>query len=287
MTRAARRALALFAVMAMTHPAEAQDADALRARHAELTPQLANNQFREPVYLESSDESGELRGDIYATVTYSFAVAGAALRDRRHWCDILILHQNVKSCRASGPPATDALVLNIGRKYDRPLADAYPFEFLFQVAADRADYLHATLTADNGPMGTSRYRIDLEVVALDAGRSFIHLSYSYAYGTAARMAMQGYLATIGRDKVGFTVVGRQEDGEPVYTGGTRGVVERNTMRYYLAIEAYLAALDSPPPERLEKRLSGWYAGVERYPVQLHELERDEYLAMKRKEARRR
>ena len=51
------------------------------------------------------------------------------------------------------------------------------------------------------------------------------------------------------------------------------------------IEAYLAALSAPPAERLETRLSGWYAGVERYAVQLHELEQDEYLAMKRKEAR--
>jgi hypothetical protein len=64
------------------------------------------------------------------------------------------------------------------------------------------------------------------------------------------------------------------------------VVERNTMRYFLAIDAYLAALAVPPAERLETRLAGWYAGVERFPVQLHELERDEYLAMKRKEVRR-
>jgi hypothetical protein len=98
--------------------------------------------------------------------------------------------------------------------------------------------------------------------------------------------MQGYLATIGRDKVGFTIVGHTTAGQPEYGGGTRGVVERNTMRYYLAIEAYLAALSAPPAEQLEKRLAIWYASVERYPAQLHELERDEYLAMKRKETQR-
>lgn len=286
MTGAARCALALLCAVAGMPLAEAQDANALRARHEDLRQQLASNQFGQPLYLESSDAAGTLRGDIYATVGHPFPVAGPALQDRNHWCDILILHQNVKSCSASRPPADDTLSLNIGRKYDRPLADAYPFEFLFRVAAARPDYLHATLSAEKGPMGTSLYRIDLEVVAVDPGRSFLHLSYSYAYGTAARLAMQGYLATIGRDKVGFTVVGRQPDGTPVYTGGTRGVVERNTMRYFLAIEAYLAALAAPPKEQLEKRLAGWYAGVERYPLQLHELERDEYLAMKRKEARR-
>ncbi len=285
MTGSARLALALLCIVGGITAAEAQDAAALKARYAELRPQLASNQFGQPLYLESSDKSGKLRSDVYATVDFPFAVAGPALQDVKYWCDILILHQNVKSCRASRPPAADALRLNIGRKHDRPLADAYPLEFLFRVASTGPEYLHATLNADEGPMGTSRYRIDLEVVALDAGRSFVHLSYSYAYGKAASMAMEFYLATIGRDKVGFTIVGRRPDGQPVYGGGTRGVVERNTMRYHLAIEAYLAALSAPPAERLETRLSGWYAGVERYAVQLHELEQDEYLAMKRKEAR--
>lgn len=280
-----RAPLALLCILAGISPVDAQDAAALMARYAKLRPQLASNQFGQPLYLESSDESGKLRSDVYATVDFPFAVAGPALQDVGHWCDILILHQNVKSCSASQPPARAGLSLSIGRKYDRPLADAYPVDFLFRVASTGPDYLHATLDADRGPMGTSDYRIDLEVVSLDAGRSFVHLSYSYAYGTLASMAMQGYLATIGRDKVGFTIVGRTPDGQPVYGGGTRGVVERNTMRYYLAIEAYLAALSAPPAAQLEKRLSGWYAGVEHYPAQLHELERDEYLAMKRKEAR--
>lgn len=282
---ATRIALALVCVLAVISPVEARDAAALKARYAELRPRLASNPFGEPLHLESSDKHGKLQSDVYATIDHPFAVAGPALQDVRHWCDILILHQNVKSCSASTRPAGDALRLTIGRKFDRPQADAYPLEFLFRVASTAPDYLHATLHADKGPMGTSRYRIDLEVVALDDGRSFMHLAYSYAYGTAASMAMEAYLATIGRDKVGFTIVGRKPDGQPVYGGGTRGVVERNTMRYYLAIEAYLAALATPPAGQLEKRLSGWYAGVERYPAQLHELERDEYLAMKRKEAR--
>jgi len=286
LNRATSRAGILLLALAGTHAAQAQDADTLKARHAALRDQLASNPFRQPLYLESRDESGTLQGDIYATVAYPFAVAGPALQAVANWCDILLLHQNVKSCRASEPPEGDTLSLNIGRKYDMPLADAYPFEFRYRVVAVMPDYLHAVLNADDGPMGTSRYRIDLEVVALDAQRSFLHLSYSYAYGMAARLAMHGYLATLGRDKVGFTVVGYDADGQPIHEGGTRGVVERNTMRYFLAIDAYLAALSVPPAARLEKRLTGWYAGVERFPVQLHELERDEYLDMKRKEVRR-
>ncbi|MDT4876423.1 hypothetical protein FQZ97_1118590 [compost metagenome] len=93
------------------------------------------------------------------------------------------------------------------------------------------------LEAEDGPLGTRRYRIKLEAVALDERRSFLHLSYSYAYGLAARLATQAYLATLGRNKVGFSIVAHDAEGQPVYIGGMRGVIERNTMRYYLAIEA--------------------------------------------------
>ena len=132
---------------------------------------------------------------------------------------------------------------------------------------------------------THDYRIEVELVALDHQRSFLHLSYSYSAGFAARMAMQAYLSTLGRDKVGFSEIGRTQDGQRQLVGGSRGVVERNTMRYYLAIEAYLASLAQPPARQFEQRLADWQTGVERYPRQLRELERDEYLALKRGQRR--
>ena len=66
----------------------------------------------------------------------------------------------------------------------------------------------------------------------------------------------------------------------------RGLVERNTMRYYLAIEAFLDAVSSPPQARLEQRLHDWFAATERYPRQLHELDEGAYLEMKRRESKR-
>ncbi|MFX5562722.1 hypothetical protein ABTD73_19920, partial [Acinetobacter baumannii] len=58
------------------------------------------------------------------------------------------------------------------------------------------------------------------------------------------------------------------------------------MRYYLAIDAYLSGLEAPAGERLEKRLTAWYGATEQYPRQLHEVSREDYLAMKRKEVAR-
>jgi hypothetical protein len=51
----------------------------------------------------------------------------------------------------------------------------------------------------------------------------------------ARMAMQAYLLTAGRDKIGFSITSKKADGPPTYIAGVRGAVERNAMRYYLAI----------------------------------------------------
>lgn len=84
--------------------------------------------------------------------------------------------------------------------------------------------------------------------------------------------MQGYLATGGCDKVGFSIVGTSASGSPQYLEGIRGAVERNTIRYYLAIDAYLGALSLPSAAHLNKRLNDWQSGVERYPRQLHELD---------------
>jgi len=231
---------------------QAQDAAALWARYAALHEQLASNPFQRPLHLESSQTPDELRGDVYALVEQPYAVVGPALQDMHQWCDILILHLNVKRCHAASRPSGDRLSLNIGRKFNQPLLDTYLVEFRYRGLVTGPDYLQVVLDAEDGPLGTRDYRIALEVVALDARHSFLHLSYSYAYGMAARLAMQGYLATIGRGKVGFSIVGRTADGQPVYLGGLRGVVERNTMRYYLAVEAYLGAL---APEQLEKRLN--------------------------------
>ena len=276
----------LFCALATGLPAHAQDGAALQARHAVLRQTLADNPFHRPLHLESSESAVALRGDVYAQVEQPFTAVAHALQGMDHWCDILILHLNVKHCRGSRPKSGDTLSLAVGRKSDQPLAAAYRFKFAYQVVAAQPDYLRVTLNSDAGPFGTSDYRIALELVPLGARSSFVHLSYSYTYGTAAQLAMHSYLATLGRDKVGFSVVGSKADGQPVYVGSTRGVIERNTMRYYLAIEAYLGALSVPAAQQLDKRLNDWHTSVERYPLQLHELERSEYLDMKHKEVRR-
>ncbi len=100
-------------------------------------------------------------------VEHSFAKVGPALQGMDHWCDILILHINVKKCAQSSPKAGDTLSLNIGRKFDQPLADAQLFEFLYKV----------------GPAG--------EVVAnaADSGKFDLVMLGSHGHGAIAGMVL--------------------------------------------------------------------------------------------------
>ncbi len=262
---------------------QAQDAAALQARNIALQTQLGNSQFDKPLHLESTEQPDALQGDIYARIDQPFAVVSPALLGATHWCGILILHLNVKSCRTGLSAASDTISVTVGRKFDQPLADGYLFEFKYRVTRRDADYQQVTLSAPTGPLGTRDYRIVLEVASLDATHSFLHMSYAYRYGAMARLAMQGYLATGGRHKIGFTRIGSKPNGQPGHIGGQRGVVERNTMRYYLAIMAYLGALATPAAQQINRRLHDWHASIEKYPAQLHELDRQQYLDMKHRE----
>jgi hypothetical protein len=243
------------------------DAAGLRARHAELQPQLQGNSYGRPMFIDSAEGSNSLQGDVYAVLDHPFDQVKEALSDPRAWCDIMLLPFNTKACSAQG----NRLSVRIGRRYNQPVEQAYALDLGFSNLAASADYLETRLNAAQGPFGTRDYRIVVEAVPLDRGRTFMHMSYAYGFGGSGRFAMQAYLATAGASKVGFT------------TNGLRGAVERNAMRYYLAIDAYLDTMAVPQAQRVEKRINQWFSATERYPQQLREMDRNTYVTMKRQE----
>jgi len=270
------RLLLAFVVSFFLLPAVAEGPSTpLHAKHAELAPRLAASPFGKPLLLEAADDGHRVSGDAFAVLEHGFSRASAALTDPAQWCQILLLPFNTKHCEASsGTSRALALTVHIGRKYSTPLEKTHRLEFRFDVPARSRDLVRVELAAPEGPFGTREYRIVLEMVPLGDRRTFMHFGYSYAYGTMARAAMQAYLATIAANKVGFT---RENDG---LVKGMRGVMERNTMRYFLAIEAYLGAQGAPAGERPSRMVEDWFAAVERHPRQLHELTREEYVPMK-------
>jgi hypothetical protein len=258
----------------------------LRARYAELHERLDHSPFLQPLYVESLEGLDASRGDVYAVVDYPIATVSDALLSPAHWCDVLILHLNVKYCRPVPGEGRTVLSVAIGRKQAQSLLSTARVDFDYRVAASRPGYLEVELNAPQGPLGTGNYRISFEAVGLEAKHSFVHLQYSYSHDAAARAAMQMYLATAGRGKVGFTQVDGPGGAPTRLVDGVRGASERNAMRYYLAVDAYLGTLAAPSSDGFERSIERWFASTERYPRQLHEIERDDYLEMKRGEYQR-
>jgi len=244
---------------------------------------LENTQYKKPLMIVSVESDKTLKSEVYAVINHPFSVVQEALIKPEHWCDALILHINVKYCRMDNSAQGTKIKINVGQKIEQPLAQTYPSVLNFKTIENTSNYFLINLTAKDGPLSTYDYDILIEAIPLKNEQTFIHFKYAYSFGTLGKVAMQTYLTTIGRNKVGFTVSGIQPNGKEVYIKGVRGLIERNTMRYFLAIDAYLAAVNADPEQQLLNRLNNWYDSTELYKTQLHEVPRDEYIQMKQNE----
>lgn len=265
-------------------PPESPAAQTLRATHQRLSDRLEHSSFGRPVQIDSVETADGLQGDVYALVDHPLPEISNTLKGSAHWCEVLTLHINNRRCTvASGPQGRDMITLYVVRRYDKPIDQAFELPFVYRVAGASPEHLSVELSAESGPLGTSNYRVKLEALALDEHKSFLHFSYSYDHNAMVRLGTMAYLATFGSDKVGFTVVGKTPEGQPDYIRGLRGLVERNAMRYFLTLDAYLAAPGSDQSDRRQRR---WFAAAEQYPRQLHEVDLDTYLALKREDRQR-
>jgi len=262
--------------------ATSPEATGMLARYRTFVPQFAHNPFGRPLALESQESTGQVSGDVYAEIDKPFAVVSKAFASAPAWCEVLILHINTKYCRTGLGAEANNLSVWVGRKHEQDLDNAFAMRFAFRLDAARPDYLAAQITSPDGPFGSHDYAIRLQAVPVAGGKTFMRLHYAYSFGRVARLATEGYLATSGSDKVGFSRVDTG-DGKRDYVRGMRGTIERNTMRYYLAVEAYLDSLSKPPGQQFASRIEHWFDATEQYRLQLHEMDRSTYLSMKQRE----
>ncbi|MEJ6023147.1 hypothetical protein [Ramlibacter sp. PS4R-6] len=283
------RSILFLAALLLSFAAQAGGAlgaNGLRQHHAAIAPHLAASEFGGPLLLRSDEAPRRIEGEVFAVLDHPFESVAAALADPLQWCEILILHLNTKGCRETVVNGRQRIEIRVGRKEPQPPEDAELVAFDWRGATRRADYVAVQMDAEDGPYDTRDYRLFVESVPLDAKHTFIHMGYALSYGGASSVAMKLYLATFGRNKVGFTHERPPTPKDEGYVGGVRGIVERNTMRYYLCIDAYLGSLALPPAQRAEKSIAAWFDATERFARQLHEVDRDDYLRMKREEVRR-
>ncbi len=248
-----------------------------------IETKLANNIFGIPLYLETFEGDKTIRVDTYSVVGYPFTEMRDVLQVPANWCDISLLHINVKACACKNLNGTWQLTLYNGRKFYQPPEDAYPVKYHYHLATTGSGHLKVSLAADSGPLSVKDLRINLEAIPLDRSRTFIHFSYSCSYGLFTEIALKSYFSTLGRGKVGFSIVGTDRQGDPVYVGGLQGAIERNAVRYYLAVLSYMDSLRFPEEQRFEQSISRWYDLTSQFPRQLSEVEKASYLNTKRQE----
>jgi len=232
------------------------------------------------IYIRSEQAGDRLTADIYAIARHGFDDICQAISTPENWCEFAPLHLNIKACTCSRG-VQPVITFYAGRKFYNPPEEAYELKYLFRVTESKADRFRVVLSAEDGPWGTNDYVIMVEAVLIE-GQTLLHMGLSYETSFLSRFATNAYLATIGSEKIGFSTIEQQDVG-PVHIAGLKGIIERNAMRYFLALSVYLDTLDLDPAEAFNHRAEAWFELTEAYAMQLHELEQQEYLEAKRRE----
>jgi len=255
----------------------------LQKKYQEIEKQLFEHSSGLPIYIESFDENNILKGDVYSILSHPFSRISDVLIESKNWCDISLLHLNIKACTFKKGENIQTITFYSGRKFYQPPKDAFVLEYQFQVIENQSNYLKILFTADTGPIDTSDYRMELEAMPVKGNKTFFRFSYTYKYGLATQAAMEAYFGTLGRNKIGFSIIKQDKDYNPEYIDGTRGAIERNSVRYYFAILAYMDTLKFPEKNRFEQRIQLWYSLTDRLRDQLFELPREDYISCKKLE----
>ncbi len=244
---------------------------------------LETNSFGLPIFLESFERADRVNVDVYGIFDYPFSTVVNVLKVPANWCDIVSLHPNVKACTYRELPGTWLLTFYIGRKVYQTPEDTRQVIYHYRKVDQQQGYLDIILSADAGPFGTKDHMMRFEALPLVGGRTFVHVSYAYIDSIALSLAEKLYFATFGWGKIGFTVTGTDRNGKPVYIRGPRGAIERNSVRYYFAIQSFINTLHYPEKSRFNMRISEWYDLTTRYRKQLFDLDKKDYLTFKTKE----
>ena len=237
-----------------------------------------------PLYVRSDEHEGVFNADVYGIVDYPVRVLVDALTIPASWCESTTLHPNIKHCtyELQDDSVLFTFYLARSRKPLRSLQHAYELKLKFRVLALSKDYFKVLFEGNEGSMDTRNHRFQLEAIPV-ADSAFVRVKFSYQSHLMSRLATTIYLGTFSPNRIGFSMVGIDNDGQPIYVKGNKGLLERHVVRSYLAVIAFMHTRDVPAEDRFEAQMNRWYDLAERYVLQLHEMERHEYIEVKRQE----
>ncbi|MGW8247454.1 MAG: hypothetical protein ACWGOV_05020 [Acidiferrobacterales bacterium] len=259
----------------------------------EVTPDDLVNQYHKleksssplavalPIYLKTVQKENVLNVSLLGTIPFKFSDVAAVLAKPGSYCDFLPLMFNVKGCVITDfNPVTRIKFYVAGKHYTSPIT-SYRIHAVFRLVGRTPDKIRVRLEADPDTPGKSDYDVDLMAIPLD-GETLMYLESRFAPGRITRMATNTYVNVFARDKPGFTEI-QEPGGKKKLITGFPAVIERSSVRAYFALKAYMLNHHLPPAKRFDACLNTWYDLNQPYKKQLYELERDQYLQIKRRE----
>ena len=105
----------------------------LAIKYQGLKNELAKSIFGEPIFLNSEIGNNYVQGEVYALLETPFEALNETLSQPAQWCEMLILHQNIKTCTyGKNGAGKDQLQLYVGRKHYQKPSDAYLLRYQFR-----------------------------------------------------------------------------------------------------------------------------------------------------------
>lgn len=227
-----------------------------------------------PLLVESKMNDGQVSGSVYALLNYPAHRIKEKLLQRETWCFIVHMHPNIKACLRD--QSGNRIRVYFGSKKSNRTIQSQGF--VFQSGPQQNHYYGMALTANKGPYQTRQYYIVLEAVTYQKKSTILRLAYGYEYGRQARLMQHLYFSTIARKKEGFSLY-KDKKGRTVPVRGLQAAVERNSMRYFLAVRAFFET-----DAKNQSAYDYWFDLTSHYP-QLYELSKEQYLSNKDRERR--
>lgn len=235
-----------------------------------------------PIYLATVQDSKVLNVSLFGRIPFSFTEVSAVLSRPQSYCDFLPVMFNVKGCVITRIHPNAQIKYYVAGKHYTPPLTSFRIHSRFRIIEKRKDFLEIMMEADEDSVGKSRYHVLLKVVPIE-NQALVSIESVYAPGRLTRMATYTYIKVFARNKPGFTKITVSGDGEQRYITGFPAIIERSIVRSYFALKAHLMSQHLPTGKRHEARLQSWYDLNLPHKLQLYELDRDQYLQIKRKE----
>ena len=248
--------IGLFILSAVASADEA-DARMLRSQFSQFSAVTKPIVKSLPLRIQSREQDRHLRVNVYGLVNYPFSQVADVLARPAVMCDFLILNLNVKTCTyLSGNRRANMVIYVAGKNYT-PLYRTLQIKPYFELLKRDKNYLRVLMTSSETRRSLRQYSVLVEASPYK-NRTLVRFKSNYRASLIGQTATVAYLKTFARKKVGFTVIGRNQQNQPQYIRGMQGVIERNAVRSYLALQAYLETAGAPPKHRFETRLRRWF-----------------------------